>query len=82
MTYNSVRGGNRHKDGIQFIKVNEAQYLPVYCDMTTSEDGFTLPVTRPTTTGLELRSRAGNLAVFESNKYMKIIYSKCVRAYL
>lgn len=40
-----VRAGNQYEDGFQLIKVNDTQYLPVYCDMTTSEGGFTLLVT-------------------------------------
>lgn len=40
-----VRAGNTYEDGFQMIRVNGAQYLPVYCDMTTSEGAFTLIVT-------------------------------------
>jgi len=40
-----VRAGNKYEDGFQMIRVSGSQYLPVYCDMTTSEGAFTLIVT-------------------------------------
>lgn len=40
-----LRAGNKYEDGFQMIRVNSSQYLPVYCDMTTSDGAFTLIVT-------------------------------------
>ncbi|XP_073247149.1 uncharacterized protein [Porites lutea] len=40
-----LRAGNKYDDGFQMIRVNSTQYLPVYCDMTTSDGAFTLLVT-------------------------------------
>ncbi|KAL9951076.1 hypothetical protein ACROYT_G043672 [Oculina patagonica] len=41
-----LRAGNTYdEDGFQMIKVSDAQYLPVYCDMTTAKGAFTLIVT-------------------------------------
>ncbi|KAL9951073.1 hypothetical protein ACROYT_G043669 [Oculina patagonica] len=41
-----LRAGNKYdEDGFQMIKVSNAQYLPVYCDMTTAKGAFTLIVT-------------------------------------
>jgi len=40
-----VRAGNKYEDGFQMIRISDSQYLPVYCDMTTSEGAFTLIVT-------------------------------------
>ena len=39
-----LRAGNTYDDGFQMIRIN-GHYLPVYCDMTTSEGAFTLIVT-------------------------------------
>ncbi|XP_074614387.1 uncharacterized protein LOC141874129 [Acropora palmata] len=39
-----LRAGNTYDDGFQMIRIN-GHYLPVYCDMTTSEGAFTLVVT-------------------------------------
>ncbi|KAJ7386461.1 metalloendopeptidase [Desmophyllum pertusum] len=41
-----LRAGNKYdEDGFQMMKVSSAQYLPVYCDMTTAKGAFTLIVT-------------------------------------
>ncbi|PFX13518.1 Disintegrin and metalloproteinase domain-containing protein 9 [Stylophora pistillata] len=41
-----VRAGNKYdEDSFQLMKVSDAQYLPVYCDMTTAKGAFTLIVT-------------------------------------
>ena len=41
-----LRAGNKYEeDGFQMMKVSNAQFLPVYCDMTTSKGAFTLIVT-------------------------------------
>jgi len=41
-----LRAGNKYEeDGFQMMKVSDAQYLPVYCDMTTAKGAFTLIVT-------------------------------------
>ncbi|KAJ7351656.1 metalloendopeptidase [Desmophyllum pertusum] len=41
-----LRAGNKYdEDGFQMMRVSGAQYLPVYCDMTTAKGAFTLIVT-------------------------------------
>ena len=41
-----LRAGNKYdEDGFQLMKVSNTQYLPVYCDMTTTKGAFTLIVT-------------------------------------
>lgn len=41
-----LRAGNKYdEDGFQMMKLSDAQYLPVYCDMTTAKGAFTLIVT-------------------------------------
>lgn len=41
-----LRAGNKYdEDGFQMMKVSDAQYLPIYCDMTTAKGAFTLIVT-------------------------------------
>ena len=41
-----LRAGNKYdEDGFQMMKVTAAQYLPIYCDMTTAKGAFTLIVT-------------------------------------
>lgn len=41
-----LRAGNKYQeDGFQMMKVSDAQYLPIYCDMTTAKGAFTLIVT-------------------------------------
>ena len=40
------RAGNVYnEDGFHMIRISDAQYLPVYCDMTAARGGFTLVVT-------------------------------------
>ena len=46
MKLHRARAGNSYQDGFYMIQLaDKAQYLPVYCDMTTEAGAFTLLVT-------------------------------------